>query len=140
MSSFIFHRIAGAPDDQPFPEAVEAAFPQAQVQLCIVHMVRNSLRYVPWKQRKAVAADLKKSTRRAPSLKDAEAPLGALETTWDQEFPTISKSLACPLGAPDALFAFPKDIRRVIYTTNAIESLNSTLRKIIKTRPRVFRS
>jgi transposase-like protein len=103
-------------------------------------MVRNSLRYVPWKQRKAVAADLKKSTRRAPSLKDAEAPLGALETTWDQEFPTISKSLACPLGAPDALFAFPKDIRRVIYTTNAIESLNSTLRKIIKTRPRVFRS
>ena len=60
MSSFIFHRIEGAPEDQPFPEAVEAAFPQAQVQLCIVHMVRNSLRYVPWKQRKAVAADLKK--------------------------------------------------------------------------------
>ena len=139
MSSFIFNRIEGAPEDQPFPEAVEAAFPQAQVQLCIVHMVRNSLRYVPWKQRKAVAADLKKIYQ-VPSLKDAEAPLGALETTWDQEFPTISKSLACPLGAPDALFAFPKDIRRVIYTTNAIESLNSTLRKIIKARPRVFRS
>ena len=86
MSSFIFHRIEGAPEDQPFPEAVETAFPQAQVQLCIVHMVRNSLRYVPWKQRKAVAADLKKIYR-APSLKDAEAPLGALETTWDQEFP-----------------------------------------------------
>ena len=109
-----------------FPQAVEAAFPKTQVQLCIVHMVRNSLRYVPWKQRKAVAADLKKIYQ-APSLKDAEAPLGALETTWDQEFPTISKSLACPLGAPDALFAFPKDIRRVIYTTNDIESLNICL-------------
>ncbi len=121
-----------------FPEAVEAAFPQTQVQLCIVHMVRNSLRYVPWKQRKAVAADLKKIYQ-AATLKEAEAQLETFAQTWDADYPTISKAWRTHWAHLTPFFAFPKDIRRVIYTTNAIESLNSTLRKIIKTR-RLFPS
>jgi putative transposase len=121
-----------------FPEAVEAAFPQTQVQLCIVHMVRNSLRYVPWKQRKAVAADLK-TIYQAASAKEAETQLAAFEEKWDPHFPTISQSWRQHWPHITPFFAFPPDIRRVIYTTNAIESLNSTLRKIIKTR-RVFPS
>ena len=116
-----------------FPEAVEAAFPQTQIQLCIVHMVRNSLRYVPWKQRKAVAADLKK-IHQAASAKEAETQLDAFEKAWDAAYPTISKSWRQHWAHLTPFFAFPPDIRRVIYTTNAIESLNSTLRKIIKTR------
>ena len=116
-----------------FPEAVEAAFPQTQIQLCIVHMVRNSLRYVPWKQRKAVAADLKKIYQ-AASAKEAETQLDAFEKAWDAAYPTISKSWRQHWAHLTPFFAFPPDIRRVIYTTNAIESLNSTLRKIIKTR------
>ena len=121
-----------------FPEAVEAAFPETQVQLCIVHMVRNSLRYVPWKQRKAVAADLK-SMYHAASVKEAETQLTAFEEKWDAHFPTISQSWRQHWPQIIPFFAFPPDIRRAIYTTNAIESLNSTLRKIIKTR-RVFPS
>ncbi len=121
-----------------FPEAVEAAFPDTQVQLCIVHMVRNSLRYVPWKQRKAVAADLK-AIYQAASLQEAESHLAAFEEKWDTHFPTISASWRQHWAHITPFFAFPPDIRRVIYTTNAIESLNSTLRKIIKTR-RVFPS
>ena len=116
-----------------FPEAVEAASPQTQIQLCIVHMVRNSLRYVPWKQRKAVAADLKKIYQ-AASAKEAETQLDAFEKAWDAAYPTISKSWRQHWAHLTPFFAFPPDIRRVIYTTNAIESLNSTLRKIIKTR------
>lgn len=121
-----------------FPEAVEAAFPHTQVQLCIVHMVRNSLRYVPWKQRKAVAADLKRIYQ-AASLQEAESQLTAFEEKWDAHFPTISQSWRQHWPQITPFFAFPPDIRRAIYTTNAIESLNSTLRKIIKTR-RVFPS
>jgi|TARA_B110000263_G_scaffold247113_1_gene259321 putative transposase len=121
-----------------FPEAVEAAFPDTQVQLCIVHMVRNSLRYVPWKQRKAVATDLK-LIYQAASLQEAEIHLAAFEETWDAQFPTISQSWRQHWVHLTPFFAFPPDIRRAIYTTNAIESLNSTLRKIIKTR-RVFPS
>ena len=121
-----------------FPQAVEAAFPKTQVQLCIVHMVRNSLRYVPWKQRRAVAADLKKIYQ-AVSLQEAQTHLEAFAQTWDAEFPTISKAWREHWAHLTPFFAFPQDIRRVIYTTNAIESLNSTLRKIIKTR-RVFPS
>jgi putative transposase len=120
-----------------FPEAVEAAFPQTQVQLCIVHMVRNSPRYVPWKQRKAVAADLK-SMYHAASVKEAETQLTAFEEKWDAHFPTISQSWRQHWPQIIPFFASP-DIRRGIYTTNAIESLNSKLRKIIKTR-RVFPS
>jgi putative transposase len=121
-----------------FPEAVEAAFPHTQVQLCIVHMVRNSLRYVPWKQRKAVAADLK-TIYQAASLPEAETQLAAFEEKWDAHFPTISQSWRQHWAHLTPFFAFPPDIRRAIYTTNAIESLNGTLRKIIKTR-RVFPS
>jgi putative transposase len=121
-----------------FPEAVEAAFPQTQVQLCIVHMVRNSLRYVPWKQRKAVAADLK-NIYQAASEKEAESQLTAFEEKWDAHFPTISQSWRQHWVHITPFFAFPPEIRRAIYTTNAIESLNGTLRKIIKTR-RVFPS
>ena len=119
-----------------FPEAVEAAFAQTQVQLCIVHMVRNNLRYVPWKQRKAVAADLKKIYQ-AASLQAAETQLEAFGQKWDSQYPTIRKAWQQHWTHLTPFFAFPPEIRRVIYTTNAIESLNSTLRKIIKTR-RVF--
>lgn len=121
-----------------FPDAVEAAFPQTQVQLCIVHMVRNSLRYVPWKQRKHVAADLKKIYQ-AASEKEAEIQLSAFAEKWDAHFPSISQSWRQHWVHITPFFAFPPEIRQAIYTTNAIESLNSTLRKIIKTR-RVFPS
>ena len=101
-------------------------------------MVRNSLRYVPWKQRKVVAADLK-LIYQAASLQEAETHFAAFEEKWDAHFPTISQSWRQHWVHITPFFAFPPDIRRVIYTTNAIESLNSTLRKIIKNR-RVFPS
>ena len=121
-----------------FPEAVEAAFPDTQVPLCIVHRVRNSLRYGPWKQRKVVATDLR-LIYQAASLPEAEIHLAAFEEKWDAHFTTISQSWRQHWVHITPFFAFPPDIRRAIYTTNAIESLNSTLRKIIKTR-RVFPS
>ena len=115
-----------------FPEAIEMAYPQTRVQLCIVHMVRNSLRFVGWKQRKEVAADLREIYR-APT----EAALKALDKVaqkWDGSFPLISKSWRAHWENLRTIFEYPDEIRRVIYTTNAIESLNHSLRKVMKNR------
>ncbi len=116
-----------------FPEAIEAVYPKAQVQLCIVHLVRASLNYVSWKQRKAVATDLR-SIYTAPTAEAAEQALEAFAGRWDPTHPTISQIWRRNWGRIIPFFAFPPDIRKVIYTTNAVESLNMTLRKVIKTR------
>lgn len=116
-----------------FPEAIEAAFPQAQVQLCIVHMVRHSLNYVSWKQRKEVAEDLK-AIYQAPTVQEGEAKLAAFAAKWDATHPTIAKSWRNNWERIIPLFSYPPDIRKAIYTTNAIESLNMSLRKVTKNR------
>ena len=116
-----------------FPEAIEAVYPKTQVQLCIVHMVRNSLRYVSWKQRKEVAADLKLIYNSA-TAEQAEMELSAFETKWDATHPTIGMSWRRNWDQIIPFFAYPPDIRKVIYTTNAIESLNMSLRKVTKNR------
>jgi len=115
------------------PEAIEAVFPKTQVQLCIVHKVRNSLKYVPWKERKAVAADLR-AIYGAATLPAAEQALERFAERWDSKYPAISPSWLADWDRLTVLFDYPPEIRRVIYTTNAIESLNFTLRKRLKTR------
>jgi putative transposase len=118
---------------QGFPDAIEAVFPRAEVQLCIVHLVRASLNYVPWKQRKEVAADLKTIYQAATAV-EAEWALGQLEAKWDGKFPSVSQVWRRNWERILPFFSYPADIRRAIYTTNAIESLNRSLRKVIKTR------
>ena len=115
------------------PEAIEAVFPKTQVQLCLVHKVRNSLKYVPWKERKAVAADLR-AIYGAATLPEAEQALERFADRWDTKYPAISPSWLADWDRLTVLFDYPPEIRRVIYTTNAIESLNYTLRKRLKTR------
>lgn len=114
-----------------FPEAIETVLPQTRVQLCIVHMVRNSLSYVSYKDRKAVAADLK-AIYSAATATDAEAALMDFAAKWDARYPTINKSWMTHWERIIPFFAFPTDIRKAIYTTNAIESLNMTLRKVLR--------
>ena len=116
-----------------FPEAIESVFPETQVQLCIVHMVRHSLNYVSWKQRKEVAADLKEIYQ-APTVEMAEANLEAFAAKWDVSHPSISKSWRNNWERIIPLFSYPPEIRKAIYTTNAIESLNMSLRKVTKNR------
>lgn len=116
-----------------FPEAIEAVYPQTQVQLCIVHMVRNSLRCVSWKHRKAAARDLRKIYT-APSLEAAEAELEAFAATWDEVTPLISRQWRRNWANLTPFFAYPPAIRKVIYTTNAIESIQAQLRKVTKKR------
>ncbi len=116
-----------------FPEAIEAVFPRTQVQLCLVHMVRASLKFVSWKERKAVVADLKKIYR-APTREAAETALLEFAERWDKQFPTISRSWSENWERITPFFAYPEEIRRVIYTTNAIEAVNRSLRKVLKTR------
>lgn len=116
-----------------FPEAIETVFPQTQVQLCLVHMVRNSLKYVSWKQRKEVSADLK-TIYQAPTAEQAEMELMAFEEKWDETHPSISQSWRRNWGNITPFFAYSPEIRKVIYTTNAIESLNMSLRKVTKNR------
>jgi putative transposase len=114
-----------------FPDAIEAVYPKAQVQLCIVHMVRQSLRYVSWKNRKAVVADLK-AIYGSNTVEEAELALVSFAERWDTQYPAISKSWQAKWTQITPFFAYPPDIRRVIYTTNAIESINMSLRKVIK--------
>jgi putative transposase len=114
-----------------FPEAIETVFPQTQIQLCIVHMVRNSLSYVSWKHRKAVAADLRQIYT-AATVAEAEQALVDFGEHWDKLYPTISKSWLSHWERIIPFFAFPHDIRKAIYTTNAIESMNMTLRKVLR--------
>jgi putative transposase len=114
-----------------FPEAIEAVFPKTRVQLCIVHLVRNSLSYVSYKDRKAVAADLK-LVYAAATESEAEQALVDFAERWDKQYPTISKSWLNHWQRVIPFFAFPADIRKAIYTTNAIESMNMTLRKVLR--------
>ncbi|MDX8390209.1 MAG: IS256 family transposase [Mariprofundaceae bacterium] len=116
-----------------FPDAISAVFPQTKVQLCIVHMVRNSLRFVSWKERKEVAADLRKIYR-SISVEEAEQELNAFAARWDDKFPTISQMWRRHWDNLITLFEYPDDIRKAIYTTNAIESLNRVVRKALKNR------
>lgn len=116
-----------------FPDAIEAAFPKTEVQLCIVHMIRGSLRFVSWKERKAVVADLK-GIYQATTEESAKENLECFAGKWDSKYPTISKSWQANWQRIVPFFAYPEEIRRIIYTTNAIESLNSTLKKTIKNR------
>lgn len=116
-----------------FPEAIETVFPRTQVQLCLVHMVRNSLKYVSWKQRKEVAADLK-AIYQAPTDEQAEMNLTAFETKWNESHPSIGQSWRRNWERIRPFFAYSPEIRKVIYTTNAIESMNMSLRKVTKNR------
>ena len=116
-----------------FPDAIASVFPKTEVQLCIVHMVRNSLRYVPWKNRKAVARDLKKIYS-AATAEAAEQALSAFEEKWSEQYPMASKSWRDRWENVIPFFGYPEPIRKVIYTTNAIESLNAQLRKVTRKR------
>lgn len=116
-----------------FPEAISAAFPQTKVQLCIVHMVRNSMKYVVWKDYRAVTTDLKLIYQSATEEEALQA-LESLAGHWDEKYPQISRSWRAHWHNLNTLFNYPADIRKAIYTTNAIESLNSVIRKATKQR------
>jgi putative transposase len=116
-----------------FPEAINTVFPQTQVQLCIVHMVRNSMKYVPWKDYKAVTGDLKRIYQ-SVTEEEVLLELDNFCLRWDDKYPQISRSWRAHWTNLNTLFKYPQDIRKAIYTTNAIESLNSVIRKAIKKR------
>jgi putative transposase len=116
-----------------FPEAIEAIFPKTQVQLCMVHLMRHSLCYVSYKDRKEVALDLKLIYRAATS-EEAEHQLEEFAQKWDARYPMIAKSWRANWARVIPMFGLPDEIRRAVYTTNAIESLNMSLRKVIKNR------
>jgi transposase-like protein len=116
-----------------FPDAINTAYPQTQVQLCIVHMVRNSLKYVSWKDYKAVTADLK-LIYRSSTEEEALLELERFAEKWDNQYPQIAKSWRANWDNLNTLFNYPEAIRKAIYTTNAIESLNSVIRRAIKKR------
>ncbi len=120
------------------PEAIETIYPQTRVQLCMVHMVRNSLKYVSYKHRKEVAADLKLIYGAATEA-EAAVYLDLFAEKWNRQYPSISKLWRMHWDHVIPLFAFPEDIRKVIYTTNAIESVNMTLRKVTRNH-RIFPS
>jgi len=121
-----------------FPDAMETVFPKTQVQLCIVHLIRGSLRYVSWKERKAVARDLK-AIYQAPSLEAATDALETFSAEWDSRFPQISRMWRTHWTNLTPFFDYPPAIRKVIYTTNAVESVNAQLRKVTKHRGAVPR-
>ena len=116
-----------------FPEAIEVVYPKTAVQLCIVHMVRNSLNYVSWKLRQVVAADLR-SIYTSATEQGAQTRLQEFEDRWGTDYPTIVKSWRANWARITPFFEYPPEIRKVIYTTNAIESVNMSLRKITKNR------
>lgn len=115
------------------PEAINAALPHAQVQLCIVHMIRNSLKFVPWKDRKTVAADLK-NIYTAINEQEAYKALIAFREKWDRRYPMIGESWERNWSNIIPFLGYPPEIRKVIYTTNTIESINRGVRKITKNR------
>jgi putative transposase len=116
-----------------FPEAIGTVFPETVVQTCIVHLIRNSLAFVSWKDRKRIMPDLK-AIYRAESAEAALDRLADFEAAWGARYPAIGDSWRRAWDHVIPLFAFPPDIRKMIYTTNAVESLHRSLRKIIKTR------
>ena len=116
-----------------FPEAINTVYPQTRIQLCIVHMVRNSLKFVSWKDRKDVAADLKQIYK-SLTAEEAEQELDRFCERWDEAYPSIGQSWRRHWPNLITLFDYPDDIRKVIYTTNAIESLNSVIRTAVNNR------
>ncbi len=116
-----------------FPEAIESVFPHTQIQLCIVHLIRNSVKYVSWKDRKEVCVDLK-TIYTSATEQQAEMALDTFSQKWDSKYPTISQMWRKNWERVIPFFDYPEDIRKVIYTTNTIESLNRSLRKVIKTK------
>ncbi|UWS33548.1 IS256 family transposase [Erwinia pyrifoliae] len=116
-----------------FPDAINSVYPQTHIQLCIIHMVRNSLKYVSWKDYKAVTGGLKK-VYQAPTEEAALMALDKFAGIWDEKYPQISKSWRTHWENLNTFFGYPPDIRKAIYTTNAIESLNSVIRAAIKKR------
>jgi len=116
-----------------FPEAIESVFPHTQIQLCIVHLLRNSVKYVSWKDRKEVCVDLK-TIYTSATEQQAQVALEVFGEKWDSKYPTISQMWRKNWERVIPFFDYPEDIRRVIYTTNMIESLNRSLRKVIKTK------
>lgn len=116
-----------------FPEAIRTIFPQTEVQLCIVHQIRNSIKYIGWKNRRAFMADLK-PVYRAVSKAAAEDALDALEAKWGEQYPIVIKSWRSKWDDLSAYFKYPEDIRRVIYTTNAVEAVHRQFRKLTKTK------
>ena len=117
-----------------FPDAITATFPEAQVQTCIVHLIRHSTSYASFKERKALAAGLK-PIYRAPTLEAARAALDDFEAgPWGVKYPAIAQSWRRNWEQVIPFFAFPADVRRIIYTTNAIESLNANVRKAVRVR------
>lgn len=117
-----------------FPEAISAVFPQAQIQTCIVHLIRASLGYASWKDRKRLATELK-TIYRAPDAESARVALDAFgDSAWGKKYPPIAASWRRHWAEVIPFFAYPPEVRKIIYTTNAIESLHMQLRKIIKTR------
>ena len=119
-----------------FPEAIQAVYPEALIQLCIVHMVRNSMRFVSWKDYKAVATQLK-AVYQAPTEQQALQALEQFEKDWQDKYPVIAEMWHRNWNNLITMFNYPEDIRRVIYTTNAIESVNSSIRKAT-TRHKMF--
>jgi putative transposase len=116
-----------------FPDAINTTFPNTQIQLCIVHMIRNSVKFVPWKDYKPVTADLKQIYQ-SVTEEEALLALDQFSERWDEKYPQISRSWRTHWNNLNTLFNYPEDIRKAIYTTNAIESLNSVIRKAIKKR------
>lgn len=116
-----------------FPEAINSVYPQTHIQLCIIHMVRNSLKFVSWKDYKAVTSGLK-AVYQAPTEEAALMALDKFAGVWDEKYPQISKSWRTHWENLNTFFGYPPDIRKAIYTTNAIESLNSVIRQAIKKR------
>lgn len=119
-----------------FPEAIQAVYPEALIQLCIIHMVRNSMRFVSWKDYKAVATQLK-AVYQAPTEQQALQALEQFEKDWQDKYPVIAEMWYRNWDNLITMFNYPEDIRRVIYTTNAIESVNSSIRKAT-TRHKMF--
>ena len=116
-----------------FPDAINSVFPETNVQLCIIHMIRNSTKYVSYKERKQICSDLKK-VYTAVTETAALSKLDEFSAKWDSRYPMISLSWRNNWENLNEIFNYPEDIRKAIYTTNAIESLNSSLRKVIKKR------
>lgn len=116
-----------------FPDAIVTVFPDTQIQLCIVHMVRNSVKFVSWKDYKAVTTDLKRIYQ-SVTEEEALLALDQFSRRWDDRYPQISRSWRAHWDNIGTLFKYPEDIRKAIYTTNAIESLNSVIRKVVKKR------
>jgi len=116
-----------------FPEAIESVFPKTEIQLCIIHQIRNSMKYVGSKNQKAFMTDLK-PVYRASNLAAAETALDALEAKWGETYPIVIKSWRSKWLQLSAYFKYPEPIRRIIYTTNAVEAVHRQFRKLTKTK------